>query len=300
MKIAISGLGKMGSQIAVMLSENGHEVLAHDANPETVKKAASKGLKAFSDPVELVHAFGTDRIIIWLMIPAEFVTEALNTWLSLLQPGDIIIDGGNSDYRQTIIHSQKAGSMQVNFLDIGTSGGILGLKNGFSMMVGGDEETFKFCEPVIKVLSLPNGSYKHFGATGAGHFIKMVHNAIEYGAMESLAEGYRLIKDGPYQHVNLANVAAVWQKGSIIKSDLNELAYEIFKENPNLDEIDGVVAESGEARWAIESARTQGFDMPAIKASRQVRLESNQGQINFGTKLLAALRNKFGGHAINK
>ncbi len=300
MKIIISGLGKMGSQIILKLSENGHDVYAHDTNADAVKKASLEGIKAYSDPIKLIHDYGSDRIILWLMIPAEFVDEALNLWLSLLQPGDIIIDGGNSDYRQTIIHYQKAAAMQVNFLDVGTSGGIMGLEHGFSMMVGGDEETFKFCEPMIKVLSLPNGGYKYFGASGAGHFVKMVHNAIEYGMMESIAEGYRLIKDGPYRKINLVNVASVWQKGSIIKSDLNELALEIFKENPDLSGIDGFVAESGEARWAIESARTQGFELPSIKAARQVRLDTKLGQVNFGTKLLAALRNKFGGHAINK
>ncbi|MEI7838436.1 MAG: NADP-dependent phosphogluconate dehydrogenase [bacterium] len=300
MKIAISGLGKMGGQIVEKLTISGHEVIAHDTNPDTVKIMTAKGIKAYTDPMQLIREFGSERITIWLMIPAEFVDEALNTWLSLLQPGDILIDGGNSDYRQTIMRSQKAGALQVNFLDIGTSGGVMGLKNGFSMMVGGNEETFQYCEPIIKVLSKPAGDYKYFGPSGTGHFVKMVHNAIEYGVMESYSEGYRLIKDGPYKNINLASVASVWQKGSIIKSDLNELALEIFKENPNLDGIDGSVAESGEARWAVESAKTQGFELPAIKISRQVRLDSENGEVNFGTKLLAALRHKFGGHAINK
>jgi 6-phosphogluconate dehydrogenase len=300
MKVAISGLGKMGSQMAQILKENGHEVLTHDTDIDQRKRIASLGFQTFENPIDLVHAFGTERIIIWLMIPAQFVEEALNQWLIILQPGDIIIDGGNSDYRQTIIHAQKAAAVQVNFLDVGTSGGILGLKNGFSLMVGGDEETYKYCEPLIKSLSHPNGTFKYFGASGSGHFIKMVHNAIEYGMMESLAEGYHLIKDGPYRNINLVNVAAVWQKGSIIESSLNGLALDIFKENPNLDGIEGFVAESGEAKWAIESAKAGGFAMPSIKAARQVRLDTAQGEVSFATKLLAALRNKFGGHAINK
>jgi len=300
MKIAVSGLGKMGIQIAKMLSASNHEVFAHDISLDQRKLAVAAGLKVYDDPVELVHAFGTDRVVIWMMIPASVVSEAMDTWLNILEPGDLLIDGGNSDYRQTIIHSTKASSMQINFIDVGTSGGILGMENGFSMMVGGNQETFKFIEPVLRALSLPNGTYKYFGTNGAGHFVKMVHNAVEYGVMESLAEGYRLLKDGPYKNVDLANVAAVWQKGSIIESTLNGLALEIFKENPNLDGIDGFVAESGEAAWALESGRTFNVDMPSIRAARQVRLETKAGEVNFATKLLAALRNKFGGHAINR
>ncbi len=300
MKIAISGLGKMGSQIAQMLKKEGHEVFAHDTDIDQRKRASESGLQVFDDPINVVHAFGSEKIVIWLMIPSQFVDEALNVWLNLLQAGDVIIDGGNSDYRQTIIHSQKAASNQVDFLDIGTSGGILGMENGFSLMVGGDKDTYDYCEPFIKALSLPNGNYKYLGPSGSGHFVKMVHNAIEYGMMESLAEGYRLIKDGPYRNINLVSVAQVWQKGSIIESSLNGLAIDIFKENPELDGIDGFVAESGEARWALESAKTQGFEMPSIKAARQVRLDTKNGEVNYATKFLAALRNKFGGHAINK
>jgi 6-phosphogluconate dehydrogenase len=299
-KIAISGLGKMGIQMAKMLSDANYEIICHDIDWNQCKKAALEGLTAYNNPSDVTKAFGTEQIIIWLMIPANHVDESLKTWLSILDIGDIIIDGGNSDYRQTILHSQQAAALQINFMDVGTSGGILGIDNGFSMMIGGDRETFKLIEPILHTLSLPNGGYKYIGISGSGHFVKMVHNAIEYGVMESLAEGYHLLKEGPYQGINLENVASLWQKGSIISSTLNGLIADIFKENPELKGIDGFVAESGEAQWALESAKTFRIDMPVILEAHHVRVETKAGKVNFGTKLLAALRNKFGGHQINK
>jgi 6-phosphogluconate dehydrogenase len=167
------------------------------------------------------------------------------------------------------------------------------------MMVGGNKESFDVVEPVFKSLAKPNGAYQHFGESGSGHYVKMVHNAIEYGMMESLAEGYRMLKDGPFKELNLADAGEVWQHGSVVNSWLNELASDALKENPSLDNTDGVVAESGEARWTLETAKELGIDLPAIQTSFDVRLASQKGQVTFSTKLLAAMRNKFGGHNIN-
>lgn len=167
------------------------------------------------------------------------------------------------------------------------------------MMVGGDKSAFKFIEPALKTLSQPGGGYQYFGPSGAGHFVKMVHNAIEYGMMQSLAEGYRMLKEGPYKQLDLAAAGAVWQKGSVVNSWLNELTHQALAENPTLKGIDGVVAESGETRWTLETAKDLGIDLPAIQTSFDVRLASQKGQTNFATKLLAAMRNKFGGHDLN-
>ncbi len=213
--------------------------------------------------------------------------------------GSLLIDGGNSDFRQTKLHYQKVTEAGSSLVDIGTSGGVWGYKNGFSMMAGGDKQSFEIIEPVLKTLAAPSGAYAFFGESGSGHFVKMVHNAVEYGMMESLAEGYRMLKEGPYNSLDLAAAAEVWQHGSVVTSWLNELTRDALRENPNLDGISGVVAESGEARWTLEVANEINLPMPAIQEAFNVRLASQKGQVNFATKLLAAMRAKFGGHQIN-
>jgi len=191
---------------------------------------------------------------------------------------------------------QAAGS---EFVDVGTSGGIMGFENGFSMMVGGSESGFQALEPALTSLAKPHGSYHYFGPSGAGHYVKMVHNAIEYGMMESLAEGYRMLKEGAYEHLDLAAAGDVWQNGSIVNSSLNMLTTQALHENPELEGIEGSVAESGEARWTLEYAKENNIPLPAIQAAFDVRLASQAGERTFATKLLAAMRNKFGGHNLN-
>jgi 6-phosphogluconate dehydrogenase len=185
-------------------------------------------------------------------------------------------------------------------LDVGTSGGVWGYENGFSMMVGGDDDSFEIIKPILETLKNPEGMYAHFGESGSGHYVKMVHNAIEYGMMESLAEGYHLLKDGPYKNLDLYKAGSVWQHHSVITSWLNELTRDILKENPNQNEVEGVVVESGEARWALEVAKDFNIETKAIQVSFDVRLDSQKGKINFATKLLASMRNAFGGHKINE
>ncbi len=299
MKIAVVGLGKMGMQIARKLSEEGHEVIGLNRSPEPLAESATYGIKPSTGIEETLQLFGDEQVIVWLMIPSEIVESQIEAWLAVLPQGSILIDGGNSDYRNTQKLGQKVADAGCNLIDCGTSGGVWGYQNGFSMMIGGDENSFLAIEPIFQTLSMPEGAYRHFGPSGAGHFVKMTHNAIEYGMMQSLAEGYRLLKEGPYQNLDLAAAGNVWQHHSVVTSWLNELAQSALTENPELTGIDGYVAESGEARWALETAKELGLATPAIQASFDVRLASQQGEVNFTTKLLAAMRNKFGGHDIN-
>lgn len=299
MKIAIQGLGRMGMQIAERLVREGHTVIAHNRSAEPLETAAGFGAQTAATKQEMVDAFGDDKVVVWVMLPAEIVEDHLREWLEIVPKDSLLIDGGNSDFRLTKKHAAIVEAAGSEFVDVGTSGGILGFEHGFSMMVGGHENGFKTLEPALQSLSKPHGGYHYFGPSGAGHYVKMVHNAIEYGVMESLAEGYRLLKEGAYENLDLAAAGDVWQKGSIIASSLNELTAEALHENPELDGITGVVAESGEARWALEFAKEKNIPLPSIQASFDVRLASQQGERSFATKLLAAMRNKFGGHKIN-
>lgn len=300
MKIAIIGLGKMGSQIAKKLHEDNFTVIVHDVNTSLVDEMKSLGMVPAYSKDGLLLSFRADPVIIWLMLPSEIMNVELEMWCKILPKRSILIDGGNSDFRLTKERAKKMLIYGINFMDVGTSGGIWGYQNGFSMMVGGNKESFEIIEPVLKTLALPEGGYYHFGDSGAGHFVKMTHNAIEYGMMESLAEGYRLLKEGPYQNINLGEAGEVWQHHSVITSWLNELCRDALKENPELNGIDGLVTESGEARWALEVAKSLNIETPSIRAAFDVRLESQKGKTNFATKLLAAMRNAFGGHKINK
>lgn len=300
MKIAITGLGKMGMQIARKLAEDGHEVIGHNRSSAKVDEAVSYGVAAAYNKQEVVSAFTGEKAIVWIMVPADVLDDQLDEWLALLPEGSIIIDGGNSDFRLTQKRAEKVAATGSTLIDSGTSGGVWGYKNGFSLMIGGGQNMFTQVEPIFQTLAKPNGAYQHFGQAGSGHYVKMVHNAIEYGMMESLAEGYRMLKEGPYDNLDLAAAGEVWQHGSVVTSWLNELSQSALAENPTLEGIDGFVAESGEARWTLEVAKERNIPLPAIEASFDVRLASQQGSVSFATKLLAAMRNKFGGHEINK
>jgi 6-phosphogluconate dehydrogenase len=299
-KISIAGLGRMGMQIAKKLHEGGYSVIAHNRSRGSIDEAKDFGMIPAYAKEDVIKNFGKDQIIIWLMLPSDVMDQELDIWLALIPKGSIIIDGGNSDYRLTRARAEKVKESGSTLIDVGTSGGIWGYKNGFSMMAGGDENSFKIIEPILKILSKPEGAYNYFGESGAGHFVKMTHNSIEYGMMESLAEGYRLLKEGPYKNIDLFKAGDVWQHRSVITSWLNELTRDAIKENPEMKGIDGFVAESGEARWALETAKEFNIETPSISASFDVRLQSQKGHINFATKLLAAMRNAFGGHKINK
>ncbi len=298
--IAVAGLGRMGMQIARKLAENGHAVIAHNRSRGPIDEAVGYGAKPAYTKEEVVAAFDGQPVTVWVMIPAEVVDSELDVWLGVLPKGSTIIDGGNSDFRLTQARAKKVADAGMMLLDSGTSGGVWGYKRGFSMMVGGDKTAFDAVEPVFKTLAQPTGGYQHFGEPGSGHYVKMVHNAVEYGMMESLAEGYRMLKEGPYKNLDLAAAGTVWQKNSVVASWLNELAQQAVAENPNLDGIEGYVAETGEARWTLEVAKDMHIPLPAIQTSFDVRIASQKGDVTFATKMLAAMRNKFGGHTLNK
>lgn len=299
MQIAISGLGRMGGQIAKKLHDGGHQVVAHNRSPEPVDEAAGYGATPAYTKQDVVDAFGGQPVTLWIMIPASVIDAELDDWLTILPQGSVVIDGGNSDYRGDAARAERVAAAGSTLLDIGTSGGVWGIINGFSMMVGGSEPAYQSLIPALDTLSQPRGGHAFFSQPGSGHYVKMVHNAIEYGMMESLAEGYRMLREGPYSDIDLARAGDVWQQSSVVTSWLNDLTRQALHENPNMDNISGVVAESGEARWTLETADELGISLPAIQTSFDVRLKSQNGEINFATKLLAAMRNKFGGHNID-
>jgi 6-phosphogluconate dehydrogenase len=296
MKVGFSGLGRMGGNMVARLLEKSQEVIVMNRSPGPVKAAMKLGAEAADSYEDLIRKL--DPVVVWLMLPEDVTDSHFNQVLPLIPKGGILIDGGNSNFNNSIRRAKQAASRGVRFLDIGTSGGILGRKNGYAMMIGGDNQAVEAITPLLEALAPPDG-WAHFGPAGSGHFVKMVHNAIEYGMMESYAEGYRMLKEGPFKSIDLAKAGEVWQHGSIVESLLNELARQALAENPQMAGVEGVVAESGEARWALQTAKELGIDMPAIRASFDVRLGSQKGEKTFATKLLAAIRNKFGGHEIN-
>jgi 6-phosphogluconate dehydrogenase len=300
MKIAIAGLGRMGMQIARKLAEGGHEVIAHNRSKDKIETAVGYGAKAAYEKTDVLAAFGGQPVVLWLMLPSPIIDEELAAWMEVLPQGSTLIDGGNSDFRLTRGRADRVMAAGFHWIDIGTSGGVWGYQNGFSMMMGGPEVQAKALAPLLDSLAAPEGAWHHFGPSGSGHYVKMVHNAAEYGMMESLAEGYRMLKEGPYDNLDLAAVGTVWQHHSVVTSWLNELTRQALEENPELTGVDGYVAENGEARWTLEEAKDRGIPLPAIQAAMDVRLASQKGEVSFTTKLLAAMRQKFGGHALNK
>lgn len=296
MKVIVSGLGRMGMQIVQKLVEGGHEVIAHNRSADKVEEAKAIGATPAFTVEEAVQACDHQPAIIWLMVPAGVIDDVVDQWLAAAPQGSVLIDGGNSDYRGDGARAERISAAGLAPLDIGTSGGVHGYKRGFCMMVGGSQAAYEEIIPALDILAAPSGIHNYFGKSGAGHYVKMVHNAIEYGMMQSLAEGYLMLKNGPIAGIDLAKAGDTWQHSSVITSWLNELSAEALHESPELEEIPGVVAESGEARWTLETAKSMNIDLPAIQAAFDVRVASQQGAVDFSTKLLAAMRNKFGGH----
>ncbi|MBP6038220.1 MAG: NADP-dependent phosphogluconate dehydrogenase [Candidatus Saccharimonas sp.] len=298
MKIGFVGLGKMGNQIVAKLLRDTHEVVVYDVDTVAVAACQKLGASPASSREDLVDQLG-DTPIIWLMIPAQYVGPEVNAYAGLLPAGSVLIDGGNSNFHETMRRGKELMARSIAYVDVGTSGGIMGLENGFCMMVGGDNDTIARLSPILNTMAAPFGKWIHAGELASGHYVKMIHNGIEYALMQSYAEGYDLIKYGEMPGINLAAVADVWQHGSIIESKLNQLIAELLHENPELEGIDGYVADSGEGRWTYEAAEASQVQMPALREALAVRKASQEGHYIYATKLLAGLRNKFGGHAIN-
>jgi 6-phosphogluconate dehydrogenase len=292
--IAIAGMGKMGANMALRLLSKGIKPVVWNRTPEKTAPIAAKGAAAARTPAEAVSRLKAPRTV-WLMLPAGEPTETLFlSLLPLLERGDMIIDGSNSNWKDAPRRAEKAAVGGVDFLDAGVSGGVWGLAEGYCIMAGGSKAAFEKAEPFLKALC-QTGGCMHCGAAGAGHFVKMAHNAIEYGMMEAYGEGFELLKASPYGGIDMAAVAALWNRGSVIRSWLLELARAAFEKDPGLEKIAGRVPDSGEARWAVEEAARLGVPLPAIASALFRRFDS---QVNdpFGNRLSSALRHEFGGH----
>ena len=300
MEIGIVGLGKMGGNMAERLTQREHRVVGSDLNAEARQRIENIGAIAVSSMAELVEKLEQSPKIIWLMVPAGKITDqVLEEAATLLREGDILIDGGNSKYSDSVRHYNELKERGIQFLDAGTSGGVWGLKEGYCLMVGGDSETFQTVEPLFKSLA-PEGGLLHVGPAGAGHYTKMVHNGIEYALMQSYAEGFEILKAGPYaENIDLHNVCELWRHGSVVRSWLLDLAANAFAEDPNLDELKGYVEDSGEGRWTVMESIEHAVPAPVIALSLYLRFRSRQ-EDSFSAKVLSALRNQFGGHAVQK
>ncbi|SMC01868.1 6-phosphogluconate dehydrogenase (decarboxylating) [Sulfobacillus thermosulfidooxidans DSM 9293] len=296
MKIGMIGLGRMGGNMVKRLVLGGHEVVAYDRNPEPVKELQEENdVQGASSIPELVN-FLEPRRVVWMMVPAGDPTEqTLETLLSLLSPGDIIIDGGNSNFRDSMRRAKLCRAQQIEFIDAGTSGGIWGLANGYCLMVGGENDAVHYCEPVFKTLAPENG-YLHTGPVGSGHFVKMVHNGIEYGLLQAYGEGFEILKESQFP-LDLPAIAALWNHGSVVRSWLLELLEQAYAQNPDLKNIRGYIEDSGEGRWTVEEAINENVPAPVITASLFARFASRQEE-SYGAKVIAALRNAFGGHPV--
>ncbi len=295
MKIGFIGLGKMGFNMVQRLLNDNHEVVVYDRNKNTIDEIAKKGAVPSYSLEELINKL-PEKKVIWLMVPSgKPLDENINSLKSLLKENDIVIDGGNSYWRESQQHAELLSKYGINFIDCGTSGGVWGLQNGYCLMYGGDKKSVDYVESVFKTLAPENG-YVYCGQAGTGHLVKMVHNGIEYGMMQAYAEGLEILEKSPFD-INLNKVASAWQYGSVIRSWLLELAVNALNEDPKLEKIQGFVNDSGEGRWTVQTA--MDFEVPAniITSSLYARFQSRQDE-SFAMKILAALRNQFGGHAV--
>ncbi len=296
--IAIAGMGRMGSNMARRLIAKGIKPAVWNREPEVLPALEAAGAVTAVTLTELVSKMTGPRAV-WMMIPAGEATETLfMSLLSLLKKGDLIIDGANGNWKDAARRAKKAAENGIDFVDAGVSGGIWGLANGYCVMAGGEKPAFEKAKPFISALC-QEGGYMHCGGPGAGHFTKMAHNGIEYALMEAYSEGFDLLKASPFGDMDLASVAALWNRGSVIRSWLLELAQNVFDKDPKLKKLSGVVPDSGEGRWAVEEAVRLGVPLPAITASLFKRFGS-QDKDNFGDRLSAALRGEFGGHEVKK
>ncbi|MGI8586582.1 MAG: phosphogluconate dehydrogenase (NAD(+)-dependent, decarboxylating) [Chloroflexia bacterium] len=296
MEIGFMGLGRMGENMVRRLLRGNQKVVAWNRSKAKTDEVAGEGAVAAYTPADLVKDLSPRRVI-WLMVPAGGpVDDLINELVPLLDKGDILIDGGNSNFRDSIRRHDALKEKGIDFLDIGTSGGIWGLQIGYCMMVGGDEGAFAYVEPLLKTLAPENG-YIYAGASGAGHFTKMVHNGIEYAMLQAYGEGFEIIKQSQFGSVDLAKLSETWQHGSVIRSWMLDLAVRAFTAEPDLASIRGYVEDSGEGRWTVIEAINENVPAPVITLSLLARFSSRQKE-SFSAKVIAALRNEFGGHAV--
>lgn len=300
MRIGMVGLGKMGANMVARLLRGGHEVVVHDLDPAAVDAAVAGGAEGTPSLEALVAQLEAPRAV-WVMVPAgEPTGQTLRALTALLEPGDTIIDGGNTNYQDTQRRAAEIAAEGVNLVDVGTSGGIWGLAEGYSLMVGGDDDAVARLRPVLETLApAADRGWGHVGPSGAGHFVKMIHNGIEYGMMQAMAEGFAIMERKKELGLDLAQVAGIWQHGSVVRSWLLDLTARALEENADLDGIAPWVADSGEGRWTVAEAIALDVPAPAITLALLQRLNS-RAENSFGDRMLAALRQQFGGHAIRQ
>lgn len=299
MKLGFIGLGRMGLNMVTRLLNSGrHEVVAYNRSPEPVAKAVAAGAAGASSIEDLVKRLDKPRSI-WLMVPAGSpVDDMIGRLLPYLSKDDTIIDGGNSNYKDTVRRAKSLSEKGVNMLDSGTSGGVWGLKNGYCIMAGGEKRIFDRLAPVFETLAPPNG-YAYVGPSGAGHYVKMIHNGIEYGMLQAYAEGFSLLEASDYK-LDLERIARLWNNGSVVRSWILELAENVFRENPDLGGIKAYVEDSGEGRWTVLDSIEKDKPCPVITLSLLERFESRQAGSSYSAKVIAALRREFGGHKVMK
>jgi len=298
MRLAMIGLGRMGGNMSERLIKGGQEVVVFDRKPDTRQRYVSLGATEATTLSDVTAKLHSPRIV-WIMVPAgKPVDETIASLLPGLSKGDVIIDGGNSNFHDTIRRAVELQAKGIHLVDSGTSGGIWGLANGYCLMIGASPEAFKLCEPIFKTLA-PTDGYGHMGPPGAGHYVKMVHNGIEYGMLQAYAEGYEILHASRDFKLDLHKIAAVWNHGSVVRSWLNELAERAFEKDIELSALRGYVEDSGEGRWTVQEAIDLDVPAPVITLSLLTRLRSRQTD-SFSAKVIAALRNEFGGHAVKK
>ena len=298
MRLAMIGLGRMGGNMSERLMKGGHEVVVSDRAPEVVQRYVSQGAIGVTSTSEIISKLKSPRIV-WIMVPAgKPVDETIASLLPGMGKGDVIIDGGNSNYHDSMRRAAELQGRGIQFVDSGTSGGIWGLANGYCLMIGASQEAFTLCEPIFKTLAPPDG-YAHMGPPGSGHYVKMIHNGIEYGMLQAYAEGYEILHASRDFKLDLHKIAAVWNHGSVVRSWLNELAEEALEKDGELSGLRGYVEDSGEGRWTVQEAIDLDVPAPVITLSLLTRLRSRQTD-SFSAKVIAALRNEFGGHAVKK
>lgn len=297
MKIGLIGLGKMGYNLALNMTNKGHEVVAHDVSEEAMNKIASEGVETAASFEEMISKLPTPKIV-WLMVPAGDITEdVMNRVSSLLSEQDIIIDGGNANYKDTLRRGNDLKEKGIYLIDSGTSGGMDGARDGVCTMIGGDKEAFDQVEKLFQDISVENG-YLYTGKSGSGHFLKMVHNGIEYGMMQAIAEGYEILEKSDFDY-DYEEVSRVWNNGSVIRSWLIELMQNAFSKDAKLDSLRGVMNSSGEGKWTVETALDLQAVAPVITLSQIMRYRSQEND-TFSGKVVATLRNEFGGHDVVK
>ena len=297
MELGMIGLGRMGANMTERLVRGGHRIISYDRSPEAIQRVVDKGALGARSLSDFVKQLTPPRAI-WLMVPSgDAVDQTIEQLLPNIAKGDVLIDGGNSNYKDSIRRAEKLTAQGMHFVDAGTSGGVWGLQNGYCMMVGGEQAIVERLAPIFTTLA-PKDGYLHVGPSGAGHFVKMIHNGIEYGMLQAYGEGFELLKASQFE-LDLAKISHLWNQGSVVRSWLLELAEDAFQKDPQLASIQGYVDDSGEGRWTVQEAIDRSVPAPVLMLSLFARFASRQKD-SFSAKVIAALRNEFGGHAVKK